>query len=302
MLTISLMTDNVEAGLENKMKQEARKKFTALDAELLCECKTITAPLDYSMDLHNHDGYEVLLVLGGIVHLYTESGGSRLERGDLVCMDELDFHRVEVITRGIYDRVLVNVKRHVLEAASSSQTDLLTCFRRNPVSNVNVIHLPEEEVQQLNIQARSLQTSLLGKKPGDEILADAYLKQIMVAVNRHFLEQDILPRAEIMPELVMETFNYIENHLTEEITLKNLEESLHYNGTYISRCFKRIAGISLQSFIIAKKIMLSCKLLREGISPGEVCDMTGFNSYSNFSRTFSKQVGKSPKKYQLDNR
>lgn len=284
------------------MEQEARKKFTALEAEILCECKTITAPLDYSMDLHNHDGYKVLLVLRGIVNLYTEFGGSRLERGDLICMDELSFHRVEVITRGIYDRIVVNVKRHVLEAASSRQTDLQTCFRRSHLSNVNVIHLSEEEIWQLDLYAHSLQTSLLGKMPGDEILTDACLKQIMVTVNRHFLEQDIHPRTEIMPGLVMETFKYIENHLAEEITLKNLEESLHYNGTYISRCFKRIAGISLQSFIIAKKIMLSCKLLREGMSPCDVCDMTGFNSYSNFSRTFSKQVGMSPKKYQMENR
>ena len=105
-----------------------------------------------------------------------------------------------------------------------------------------------------------------------------------------------------MPGLVMETFNYIENHLTEEITLKCLEENLHYNGTYISRRFKRITGISLQNFIIAKKVMLSCKLLREGVSPCNACEMTGFNSYSNFSRTFSKQVGMSPKKYQMENR
>lgn len=294
--------DNGRVGQESEMEQEARKKFTALEAEILCECKTITAPLDYSMDLHNHDGYEVLLVLRGIVNLYTEFGGSRLERGDLICMDELSFHRVEVITRGIYDRIVVNVKRHVLEAASSRQTDLQTCFRRSHLSNVNVIHLSEEEIWQLDLYAHSLQTSLLGKMPGDEILTDACLKQIMVTVNRHFLEQDIHPRTEIMPGLVMETFKYIENHLAEEITLKNLEESLHYNGTYISRCFKRIAGISLQSFIIAKKIMLSCKLLREGMSPCDVCDMTGFNSYSNFSRTFSKQVGMSPKKYQMENR
>ncbi len=284
------------------MGQELKRKFTALDAEIVCECKTITAPLDYSMDMHNHDGYEVLLVLGGIVNFYTEHGGNRLKRGDLVCTDELDFHRVEVITRGVYDRVVVNVKRHVLETASSGQTDLLTCFHRNPASPVNVIHLSEEEVMRLEVYGRSLQESLMGRLPGDEILSDAYLKQIMVTVNRHFLGQDILPRTEIMPGLVMETFNYIENHLTEEITLKCLEENLHYNGTYISRRFKRITGISLQNFIIAKKIMLSCKLLREGMSPCNVCEMTGFNSYSNFSRTFSKQVGMSPKKYQMENR
>ena len=284
------------------MGHDAKKKFTALDAEIQCECKTITDVVDYSMDMHNHDGYEVLLVLGGIVNLYTEYGGNRLKRGDLVCIDELDFHRVEVITTGIYDRIVVNVKRYVLEGASSGQTDLLTCFRRNSRSPLNVIHLSEEEMMRLDVYARSLQESLLRRQPGDEILSDAYLKQIMVTVNRHFLDQDILPRAQIMPGLVMETFNYIENHLTEEITLKCLEENLHYNGTYISRRFKRITGISLQNFIIAKKVMLSCKLLREGVSPCNACEMTGFNSYSNFSRTFSKQVGMSPKKYQMENR
>lgn len=284
------------------MGHDAKKKFTALDAEIQCECKTITDVVDYSMDMHNHDGYEVLLVLGGIVNLYTEYGGNRRKRGDLVCIDELDFHRVEVITKGIYDRIVVNVKRYVLEGASSGQTDLLTCFRRNSRSPLNVIHLSEEEMMRLDVYARSLQESLLRRQPGDEILSDAYLKQIMVTVNRHFLDQDILPRAQIMPGLVMETFNYIENHLTEEITLKCLEENLHYNGTYISRRFKRITGISLQNFIIAKKVMLSCKLLREGVSPCNACEMTGFNSYSNFSRTFSKQVGMSPKKYQMENR
>ncbi len=260
------------------MGHDAKKKFTALDAEIQCECKTITDVVDYSMDMHNHDGYEVLLVLGGIVNLYTEYGGNRLKRGDLVCIDELDFHRVEVITKGIYDRIVVNVKRYVLEGASSGQTNLLTCFRRNSRSPLNVIHLSEEEMMRLDVYARSLQESLLRRQPGDEILSDAYLKQIMVTVNRHFLDQDILPRAQIMPGLVMETFNYIENHLTEEITLKCLEENLHYNGTYISRRFKRITGISLQNFIIAKKVMLSCKLLREGVSPCNACEMTGFNS------------------------
>lgn len=168
-------------------------------------------------------------------------------------MDELDFHRVEVITRGLYDRIVINIKRSVLEAASSEQTDLQKCFQRDFHGTVNITHLSEEETQQMDNYARSLQTSLLGRKQGDEILADAFLKLIMVMVNRHFGGQDTLKHVEIMPGLVMETFNYIEEHLTEEITLKSLEENLHYNGTYISRRFKRITGISLQSFIIAKK-------------------------------------------------
>ena len=242
---------------------EEGRKFTALESELSCEYKTIQHAIDPSMVLHNHDGHEILLVLSGKLNFFTEFGGVRLERGDLICIHELDFHRGELLTHDEYDRVLI-----------------------------------EKAVG----YAKALQEALKGKRPGDDLVADAFFKLIMVQLNSHFTQSAMMKHTEIMPKLVTETFQYIENHLWEEINLSRLEEELHYNGTYISRCFKRITGITLQQFIIAKKVTLSCKLLREGYAPCDVCYMTGFNNYSNYSRTFSKQMGKSPKKYQMDYR
>lgn len=103
-----------------------------------------------------------------------------------------------------------------------------------------------------------------------------------------------------MPQLVTDIFVYIEEHISEAISLKRLSQHLHYNETYISRHFKNITGISLQKYIIIKKITLAQKYLREGYSPCDACYMTGFNNYSNFSRTFSKQTSVSPKRYQLN--
>lgn len=65
MLKMYDITESIKGIGDGEMGQDAKRKFTALDAEIQCECKTITALLDYSMDMHNHDGYEVLLVLGG---------------------------------------------------------------------------------------------------------------------------------------------------------------------------------------------------------------------------------------------
>lgn len=101
-----------------------------------------------------------------------------------------------------------------------------------------------------------------------------------------------------MPRLVSGTIAYIEQHLTEEITLDILAEHFHHNGTYMSRCFKNITGISLHQYIIRKRISLAKKYLNEGCSPIDACYLSGFNDYSNFSRTFTKHVGESPKKFQ----
>lgn len=281
---------------------EEGRKFTALESELSCEYKTIQHAIDPSMVLHNHDGHEILLVLSGKLNFYTEFGGVRLERGDLICIHELDFHRGELLTHDEYNRVLINVKEPVLERASSDRTDLGICLQRNPAASLNVAHFSEKEIEKVVGYAKALQEALKGKRPGDDLVADAFFKLIMVQLNSHFTQSAMMKHTEIMPKLVTETFQYIENHLWEEINLSRLEEELHYNGTYISCCFKRITGITLQQFIIAKKVTLSCKLLREGYAPCDVCYMTGFNNYSNYSRTFSKQVGKSPKKYQMDYR
>lgn len=284
------------------MNQTVCKKFVALDADVVCKCKSVEEPIDSSMYFHNHDGHELLLVLNGILDFYTESGGIRLERGDLICVNEYDFHRADLITKEKYDRVVINVRNDFLTKISSPQTNLALCFSPYASSQVSMIHLSEDEIEEFEKYAMCLQKSLSGTKIGDELLADAFLKLIMVMVVHHVLNHTVPQTEELIPQLVMETFSYIEEHLTEEITLKKLEEYIHHNGTYISRCFKKITGISLQQYIIAKKITLSCKLLRDGYSPCDVCFMTGFNNYSNYSRTFSKQVGMPPKKYQMKNK
>ena len=284
------------------MEQNILKKFAALDADVLCQCKTITQPLGFTPYFHNHDGCEILLILGGILDFYTESGGARLERGDLVCINEYDFHRADVVTKGQYDRIVINVRHNHLARISTSRTDFTACFQPNPLNPIKMTHLSEDKITELSGYAQALEESLAQEKIGDELVADAFLKLIMVMIERQLLKQGVPVRTNSVPWLVAETFSYIEDHLSEEITLKKLEEHVHHNGTYISRCFKQITGITLQQFIIAKKIMLSCRLLREGNAPCDVCYMTGFNNYSNYSRTFSKQMGISPKKYQIENR
>lgn len=283
------------------MEQAVVKKIVMLANDVECLCKDITEPMDSSPDFHNHDGYEILLVLGGKINLYTESGGMQLGRGDLVCICEYDFHRADLLTEDKYDRVVINIRKERLKRTSSRETDLTACFDQYPAP-VRTVHLSEDEITELEGYAHLLQESIGRNKPGDEILEDACLKLIMVKLIRRFREYEAPRRTEIMPELVVETLSYIESHLTEEITLKKLEEHVHHNGTYLSRCFKKITGITLQQFIIAKKITFCCKLLREGHPPGDVCYMAGFNDYSNYSRTFSKQVGVSPKRYQIENR
>lgn len=279
--------------------QITSKYLIVLEQDIMCECKDISIGFDARDVLHNHDGYELLLLLNGKLNMYSEGDGKTLDRGDLVCVKAHCFHHARLYSPEVYDRVVINFKESVLEKLSTDKTDLGRCFRQVPSGKLNYLHLDEEQVQCFLKYAKELQAALKDNSFGSDVLSYALLTQILVLANCCGFEDTKPQYTGIMPKLVSETFAYIDQHLTEDLSLNVLEKQLQYNGIYISRCFKKVMGITLQQYIIAKRCSLAQQYLAQGYSPCDACFMTGFNNYSSFSRTFLQQIGISPKKYQL---
>lgn len=234
-----------------------------------------------------------------MLKLYTEYSGKELHRGDVAFIPQYIFHKADLYTPDIYDRVIINVTNSVLTTASGAKMNLLSCFEPVNDPHIHTVHFNDAELEELLAHCHKLSDNLLCSNPGSDILSDAYFKIIMEKLTSRYTSDPIKHYPNIMPPLVSQTFEYIDKHLTEDISLKDLENEIHHNGTYISRCIKNISGLSLQQYLIAKRIALSCKLLKEGKTASEACYLSGFNNYSNFSRTFTKQMGQSPKQIQM---
>ncbi len=284
------------------MDDKIRKSHHSLSAELLCEIKNVSAPFEHTTDMHNHTNHEILIVKRGRINLFTDHAGIELTRGDVALIPMYKFHRGEILTPTEYDRIVINVTENVLQNASYEQYDLNKCFKPYNDKQIHTAHLNEDELEEIDLYSSLLLDNLYSTSAESEILTDSYFKLIMVMINRKYRKNELSLSEDKMPDIVKKTFNYIDKHLTEEITLKALEDEIHNNGTYISRCVKKISGLSLSQYIIAKRIALACRLLREGSTANEACYQSGFNNYSNFSRTFTKQVGVSPKQFQIEYR
>lgn len=137
-------------------------KLFLMESRIECHSKTIDFPFDRSGEFHNHNGYEVLLLLGGEINLYTEYGGTHMRPGDLVCIPAYEFHRAELLTERQYDRVVINILDTELPAKCTGQTNLEECFLRPPGTQLHVVHLPEEEVVSFCGWAAELEKSLGG--------------------------------------------------------------------------------------------------------------------------------------------
>lgn len=123
-------------------------------------------------------------------------------------------------------------------------------------------------------------------------------------IPRNFPEKPIhthkTPSNEPLPIIVSRTITYIDEHPASDLSIKALGKVFRYNGQYISHRFRESMGITLQQYIIYKRLDLSKKYLAEGYSLTNACRLSGFHNYSNFSKTFIKYVGASPKIYQLE--
>lgn len=250
---------------------------------------------------HTHNVCEIYLLLEGELNYYISQKCFRLSAGSLLFIQPGEYHRSELVEPTVYKRYVINISNKYLDMYSTAHTNLSKCFFDRPQGEPNIAHLDEEQVKELLNLFESLFALKDGKEYGQDILMVSYLLQLLVKINILFLSQQDLEVADIMPPLVSGTLKYIDEHLTDRFTLQDLSDHLYHNGTYISRQFKKITGLSIQQYILRRRIYLAQKLLQEGRPVSEACTFSGFHDYSNFSKLFKHIVGVSPKKYSLDN-
>lgn len=98
---------------------------------------------------------------------------------------------------------------------------------------------------------------------GADVKTNAVVAQLLVLINHSFHNKTSIP-VDIMPEMVRKTMEYIEAHISQEITLRKLAEAFYLNSTYISRQFKKHTGLTIRSYILNRRIELARYYLSGG--------------------------------------
>ena len=63
--------------------------------------------------------------------------------------------------------------------------------------------------------------------------------------------------------LVEQVTGYIEAHIGEEITVEDVAETVHMSKFYFLRKFKEITGMTVHNFIVNKRIIAACQIMRK---------------------------------------
>lgn len=257
------------------------------------------------MDFHLHDRFEVYIFITGEVNYLIEKKVYPLQYGDLLIMNNRELHKPTFRSDAVYENIVVHFDPAVADLwRSADDYAMLDCFVNRPNGEGNRIRLtPRQLDEALSICHRTEQLSRSSLEGGG-LLLTAYMTELLVLVNQAFRQQVARPdddAADSPPAAVHEklapVLDFIDRHPERDLSLEALEGLFFMNRYYLSRLFRRATGSTIHEYILLKRIARAKKLLQEGLSVTEACQLSGFNDYSNFIRMFKRFVGMPPGQY-----
>lgn len=132
------------------------------------------------------------------------------------------------------------------------------------------------------------------------LVAKACLYELISLFLEHISAEKILFKGNGEIARLNSVLQYIENHLSEKITIKQLAGEVYLHPNYFIRLFKNNMGVSPVNYINRKRLEKAKQLLSiENISVNEVAVQSGFQNVSYFFSIFKKHIGMAPNEYRF---
>lgn len=241
------------------------------------------------LDFHAHEFYEAYLFLDGSVTYYIEDRVYHLCGGDLLIIPPGRMHRPVIEEqKSVYERMVLWLNVSYLR--SGLDTVIFPNLSEFGGDGGYLLSFTSEELS----FAMSLLTRISSASP-------CYQKSLIAAFLCHacevFKARRPLPAA--ADSLIPAVIRYLNENFTRPLTLDEISAEFFLSKFYLSRRFKEYTNASVYDYILAKRVALARRLMRDGMAAGLASEQCGFSDYSNFYKTFVGKTGVTPKAFRL---
>lgn len=279
------------------MKNAAIKiRFGASDGSFSFHHTRDAAPNPDHFKLHYEMGYEIFLFLDGKGTYIIEGNHYELSPNSLLIMNSTELHALSISPDQPYERIVLTLKKDFMPPFLSHGVDFFRSIKYRKLGHGNLIQ--GELVSKSGLLECFNKLGRLLADPGleDEFVAKCVIVELLAAING-IKENELLDAQLQKPAMskIGELLEYINANLNEALTLDALSEKFFLTKYHLCHIFKEATGYSINQYISYKRIHMADALMLEGYTPTQACFMTGFNSYSNFYKSYRKLTGRSPR-------
>lgn len=247
--------------------------------------RNYTACPDVDMfNLHSHENYEIFCFLSGKAKYYVEGTVYNLKPCDILIMKKAEVHSLLLLKNIPYERIVINFESDAIVGDIAKK--LINFLNERPLG-VNNIYSSSV------FKDNSWQEYLLKICESKDM--DTKSLYLTVLLNELYESRELVVKEEGIRESISNIIEYINEHLTEDISLDAICKKFYISKTHINLRFKQVIGTTVWSYIKQKRLILAKSLLAEGMKPVEVCFATGFSEYNSFYKSYMSFFGSSPK-------
>ena len=251
------------------------------------------------VESHTHDYYEFYFFIEGNVSMCVEGHEYPLRYGDIMLIPPKTRHYALIHDHNSpYRRFVLWISKEY--CAQMIKSDPAYSYIFNEAQANDCFHLTNNTPVDFNAVTAKvfhLIEEIHSNRYGKDAQIALDLQSLILHINRNAYNKnhpdkntDDQPVYEILLE-------YIENHISDDLSLDTISSYFHLNKYYISHLFKEYHGLSIHQYIIRKRLDLCRESLQTNSNIADVCQMYGFSDYSVFYRAFKKEYGMSPKAY-----
>ncbi|MBQ3592799.1 MAG: AraC family transcriptional regulator [Clostridia bacterium] len=246
---------------------------------------------------HYHSYFEITLVLSGSGEYTTETEVYPMNPGDIFVFASNEVHYITEIHDDNLSLLILQFEPRFLENidySSLKESFLTFCFFHSPDFKNRILGSDSGLIRDKLI---AIKQEFENEDAYNHIAIRSHLNMILIDLlrNHNYRCPDVNKSENVVS--LLKVYDYIDAHLSEELTLEAISKIAMLSPNYFSHFFKRMNGISLWDYINAKRVEKAEKLItssKEKLTMLQVATMCGFNNTVNFNKAFKKQKGIAP--------
>lgn len=233
---------------------------------------------NFSFPLHLHQCFELITVVDGNMQVTVDKNEYSLQKGESLLIFPNQIHSLQSENSR---HILCIFSPRLVQAFASARLGKL------PLNNKFAAGKNLEE----NMYQLENDTTTTFKK--------GLLYTACALFDQTALYRDSEPDKE---KLLFRIFSFVEENFKGDCTLAALSKNSGYDYSYLSRYFKKIVGMSFNSYVNQYRISHACYLMKNTASTILECAIeSGFLTLRSFNRNFKELYNITPAQYRKSN-
>lgn len=230
-------------------------------------------------DRHCHLWYEFIFVFDGNITINVEGVSRVVKNTMLMVIEPLKYHTVTANESGSYNRLVAQFNTDAIP--EEIRTDFINAVKRDPVYCSKEISRAIDKIRECCNDTRL------------EPLAKSCLVQVIYSIalshGNDSTEVDV-----VTSPIVSRVISYINDNLTEKISLEKIAANLFLSVSTVCHVFKREMKTTVKQYILQKKLSYAEELMRSGATAAYAGQAIGYYNYVNFYNAYKKLFGRAP--------